>query len=279
MDTSLLHPLPRRGAVLREQLRTVGLSLRREAVLVGGGMGALSAWILAVNAQSPSSTIALAPNAMVPAVLVALFAALAVWKAEDPARRGYHWSMPVDHAGHALSKALSGWVWLMAAVSAYMGWLGVMALATGGDIGVERLWGEHGREFHAVAAWRWLVPFVAATILYLFGTALALASRHPWRWLGGAAVGYVFLLAWTAALNGGGTPLHDGIEAAWGGRYGLRTAITGLVARPGAYGANGMFAGSWGMLPSFGAWVSASALWLAGALGVATLAARRQPRG
>jgi hypothetical protein len=279
MDTTLLHPLPRRGAVLREQLRTVGHSLRREAVLVGGGMGALSAYILAVNARYPSNTIALAPDAMVPAVLVALFAALIVWKGEDPARRGYHWSMPVDHAGHALAKAVSGWAWLVAAVGAYMAWLGVMALATGGEIGVEMGWGKHQRELHAVAAWRWLVPFVGATILYLFGTALALASRHPWRWLGGAAVGYVFLLAWTAALDGGRTPLHEAIETAWGGRYGLRTAITGLTARPDAYGASGMFAGSWGILPSFGAWVSASALWLAGALGIAALAAHRQPRG
>jgi len=280
MDTTLLHPLPRRGAVLREQLRTVGLSLRREAVLAGGGMGALSAWILAVNARSPSSTIALVPDAMVPAVLVALLAALLVWKGEDPARRGYHWSLPVDHADHALAKALSGWAWLMAAIGGYVAWLGLMALATGGDLGVESRWGMHGRVYDDVAAWRWLVPFAGATILYLFGTALALASRHPWRWLGSAAVGYVFLAAWTAVLDGRRTPLHSMLQAVWGGTYGLRTALTGLAPLPGAYHPHGLFyAGSWGIAPSPGAWIGAAALWTAGALAVATLAAHRQPRG
>ncbi len=278
MDATLLHPLPRRGAVLREQLRTVGYSLRREAVLVGGGMGALSAYILALNARYPSNTIALAPNAMEPAVLVALFAALAVWKGEDPARRGYHWSMPVNHADHALAKALSGWAWLMTAVVAYMAWLGVMALATGGEIGVERLWGDRRRELHAVAAWRWLAPCVGATILYLFGTALALVSRHPWRWLGGAAVGYVFLKMQPSPTGGDLSPLHVAFWHISEGRYGFSTVISGLARHPVPYDGSGEF-GPWAMGPSPGAWVSASALWLAASLGAAILAAHRQPRG
>jgi hypothetical protein len=281
MDTTLLHPLPRRGAVLREQLRTVGFSLRREAALAAGGLGALSAWVLSIHATHLSGPeISLVPDAMVPAVLVALFAALAVWKGQDPARRGYHWSMPVDHAGHALARALSGWAWLVAAIGAYMAWLGVMAIFTGGGFAVESRWeGHRGMVVSAVAAWRWLVPFAGATILYLFGTALALASRHPWRWLAGGAVGFVFLTAWAASL-GGRTPLHEAIETLWAGEYGLRTAISGLSPNPSGYGSHGLFyVGAWGMIPSLGAWIAAAALWLAGALGIAALAARRQPRG
>jgi hypothetical protein len=277
VDSTLLHPLPRRDAVVREQLRTVGLSLRREGMLVAGGLGALSAWILSVHLGRPwgGPRVSLVPDAMVPAVLLALFAALAVWKGEDPARRGYHWSMPVDHADHAMARTFSGWAWLVAAIGGYVAWLALMAVATGGEVGVE----TRGEITDAVAGWRWLVPFGGATILYLFGTALALASRHPWRWLGGGAVGFVFLAAWAASI-GGHTPLHGLIETLWGGEYGLRTAITGLSPDGHSYDPRGLFyLGSWGLEPVFGAWVSAAALWLAGALGAATLAAHRQPRG
>jgi hypothetical protein len=281
MDSTLLHPLPRRDAVVREQLRTVGLSLRREGLLAAGGLGALSAWILSVHLSQPWSgpRISLVPDAMVPAVLLALFAALAVWKGEDPARRGYHWSMPVDHADHAMAKTFSGWAWLVAAVGGYVAWLAVMAVATGGELGVETRWGTTGKISETVAGWRWMVPFAGATILYLFGTALALASRHPWRWLGGGAVAFVFMAAWAASI-GGRTPLHELIETLWVGEYGLRTAITGLSPDRYEETSHGLFyLGSYGLEPAFGGWVSAAALWLAGALGAATLAAHRQPRG
>ncbi|HEX6912327.1 MAG TPA: hypothetical protein VF142_18120, partial [Longimicrobium sp.] len=100
-----------------------------------------------------------------------------------------------------------------------------------------------------------------------------------WRWLGGGAVGFVFMTAWAASI-GGYTPLHELIETLWAGEYGLRTAITGLS--PEHYGdrSRGLFyLGSWGLEPVFGAWITAAALWLAASLGAAALAARRQPRG
>ena len=279
MDSTLLHPLPRRDAVVREQLRTVGFSLRREAMLVAGGLGALTAWILSIYGKYRGGSVNLVPDAMTPAVLLALFAALAVWKGEDPARRGYHWSMPVDHADHAMAKALSGWAWLVAAMGAYAAWLAAMALVTRGNFAVESGWVNGSRTYDAVAAWRWLVPFAGATILYLFGTALALASRHPWRWLGGGAVGFVFLAAWAASI-GGRTPLHELVETLWGAEYGLRTAVTGLSPDGHSHQPRGLFhLGSWGLEPAFGAWASAAALWLAASLGAAALAARRQPRG
>jgi hypothetical protein len=212
---------------------------------------------------------------MLPAVLAALFAALAVWKGEDPARRGYHWSLPVGHAGHALAKAFAGWAWLVAAIGAYMAWLGGLALATGGGVGVE----PSLSGYDATAEWRWLVPFAGATILYLFGTALALASRHPWRWLAGGAVGIAFLTSWAASM-GGGTPLHDAVWTLWHGEYGLRPALTGLAPDPYVFSkGHGRFhSGLWVLRPSFGAWISAASLWLAASLGAATLAACRQPR-
>ncbi|HEU4454032.1 MAG TPA: hypothetical protein VFR81_13275 [Longimicrobium sp.] len=163
----------------------------------------------------------------------------------------------------------------MAAIGGYVAWLALMAVATGGEVGVE----TRSEITDSVAGWRWLVPFGGATILYLFGTALALASRHPWRWLGGGAVAFVFMAAWAASI-GGRTPLHELIETLWAGEYGLRTAITGLSPDRYEEASHGLFyLGSYGLEPACGTWVSAAALWLAGALGAATLAAHRQPRG
>src|SRR5215208_3767222 len=120
----MLHPLPRPGAVVREQLRTVGLSLRREAMLAGGALAAFTAWFLAMRINGHfHGSLDLLPETMMPFVMLSLFAALAVWKTEDPSRRGYHWSMPVDHSAHALIKSGSGLAWLMAAGAVYLVWL------------------------------------------------------------------------------------------------------------------------------------------------------------
>jgi hypothetical protein len=92
-------------------------------------------------------------------------------------------------------------------------------------------------------------------------------------------VGYLFLRAWASSV-GGDTPLHELIDTLWRERYGLRTAITGLAPDGSLYEAQRLFyEGAPGLRPWLGAWISASALWLAGSLGIATLAARRQPRG
>jgi hypothetical protein len=178
--------------------------------------------------------------------------------------------MPVDHAAHALVKGGSGLAWLLAAGAAYFVWLAAMAVFTGGTLAVEHRWMDGSRVALEVAPWRWAVPFVGATVLYGFGTALALVSRHPWRWLAGGAVAYVFLNAWTAAMNAG-TPVHDLTEALWEGRYGLWTVISGLVSESNDY--------SWNYVPRFGAWATASGLWLGAAAAAVLAAAKRQARG
>jgi len=203
----MLHPLPRREAVIREQLRTVGLSLRREALLAGGVLGAFTLWLaLRRMGGFHGSRLDLVPAAMMPVVALAFFAALGVWKTEDPARRGYHWSMPVAHDRHALTKSLSGLGWLLVAGAAYLAWLAGMALATGGTLATESRFAYGGWLTLDVAPWRWLVPFVGATALYGFGTALALASRFPWRWVAGSVVGFVFLVAWAEAVHAATRP-------------------------------------------------------------------------
>ena len=277
MPSLPLHPLPRRGEVLREQLRTVGQSLRREALLAGGTLGAFTTYVAALqwNGLHRMGELSLVPAALFPAVLLSLFVALAVWKAEDPARRAYHWSMPVDHARHALTKSLSGWAWLMAAISVYFLWVAGMAVFTGGDLGWEKSWNGYRYGPNPIPLWRWLVPVGGATVLYLFGTALALASRHPWRWLAGGVVGYVFLQAWRGVAHGV-TPLHDLLRWLWEGRLGLRTVLTGTSI---GWRQNPYIEFPYQVYPDLPGWAMATTLWLAAAGGAAVLAARFQPRG
>lgn len=268
----ILHPLPHRGAVVREQLATVGLSLRREALLAGGALGAFTVWMALQRMNSFHAVrLDLVPEAMMPLVALAFFAALGVWKTEDPARRGYHWSMPVEHGTHALAKGGSGLAWLLAAGAGYFAWLTAMAFFTGGRLGMEWTWISGTRQLQEVAAWRWVVPFVGAAVLYGFGTALALVSRFPWRWVAGGVVGLVFLNAWDAAVQGT-TPVHDLLDALWEGRYGLWTLVSGLS--PDVWEEH-----SWNYVPHFGRWVTASALWLGAAASAVLAAARFQPRG
>lgn len=263
MSETLLHPLPDRALVVREQFRSVGLSLRREALAVGGILGiftALMAWARLNGIHGMS--VDLTPEAGIPVLLLALFAPLAVWKGEAPGRRGYHLSMPVPHGPHALLKSASGLVWLLAAVVGYLGWLGVMAVATGGDIGA-RGYGMHG---YGANWWEWTALFTGTATMYAFGTVLALRTVHPWRWLAGGAFGYLVLSAWNAASNFE-NPLYYAVQSLWRGRFGLGTALTGVARNP------------WGFHygPDVAAWLAAAWLWLGLAVALAIIAAYNQP--
>ncbi|HEX8692959.1 MAG TPA: hypothetical protein VF746_11095 [Longimicrobium sp.] len=262
MSETFLHPLPARGPVVREQFRSVGLSLRREALAVGGILGiftGLTAWARLNGVHGMS--VDLVPEAGIPVFLLALFAPLAVWKGEAPGGRGYHLSMPVPHGPHALLKSASGLLWLLAAVVGYLAWLGVMAVATGGDIG-RSYYGPHG---YIPTWWRWAAIFTGAVTMYGLGTALALRTVHPWRWLAGGAFGYLVLSAWNATSNGE-NPLYHVVRSLWSGRYGLGTALTGIAR-------------GWGYHYGFGAstWLTAAWLWLGIAVAVAVIAAYNQP--
>ena len=255
MQPAVLNPVPRWRVVAEEQFRAVGLALRREALAAAGLVTLATVWLTYMQTVSfRDMAVPLAPEAGVPAAMLALLVPMAVWKGEGPAGRGYHRAMPVSHAFHAVARSLSGLVWLLGAVAAYFAWLGAASALTGGHV-------------DAAYAWEWLVPFTGAAVMYLLGSALTLATTHPWRWLGGGFVAYLFLGALRVAE--GTRSLFDTLNVVVTGKYGLRTVITGFSPNwPGHYGH---------LEANASVWLAATWLWLAIAVTAFAWAAFRQP--
>jgi hypothetical protein len=265
MHTTALHPVPRRADVALEQVRAVGMSLRREGAAAAGVLalvGTVIAWDQLHGAYS--ARVDLNPGMLVPAAVLALLLPVAVWKGEGPERRGYHHAMPVDRGVHAVTRTLAGLAWMLAALGAYFGWLALAAALTGGFV----------RE---VPAFRWVAPVTGAVVLYLLGSALALRVAHPWRWLGGAAVVQLFLRA-LAGPFGDGLPLYRALDTVVRGRFGIATVATGLtpewVHRATFAGRDVVYAH---YFPVFGSWLLATWVWLAIAITLFLWAAYRQP--
>jgi hypothetical protein len=254
LEGASLNPLPGWMDVLREQFASVGLALKREGTVVGACAVLFTAFIGWMQLQNGGADVPLSPGEGIAAAMMALLIPMAVWKGEDPARRGYHHAMPVGHGAHAVARGAAGLAWTLAAVAAFFGWMGLLSVITDG--GVE-----------PVEVWRWAAPFAGATVLYLLGSALTLATSRPWRWLGGAAVGYLFLGAFRAV--DAASLLTEAVDAVVSGRYGITTVITGLVATVGFMRPP--------TEPNVGAWLTATFLWLAAAVSLFLWAAYRQP--
>lgn len=245
--------LPGWAGAFREQLRTVGLSLKREMLGLAGLMGVFTAAVLSQWSNGFTPEVDLSPPALVPIALLGLFGPLAVWKSEGPGRRGYHRAMPVDHVAHALLKTGAGAVWALAAAAGYAGWMVALVVVTGGDL-------ESGRG----AAFQWLGPLVGGAALYLLASAVALVARQPWRWLAGGLVGWVLVHALSTGIPAL-RPIADLASLLWEGPLGLLTVLTGEVR-------------TWSFpRVELGAWLLASGLWLAGAAGALVAALHRQP--
>ena len=259
LEGAALNPVPGWMDVLREQLASVGLALRREAMLVAGFATLFTGLIVTLQFQTGHAQVPLTPMQGIAAALAALLVPMAVWKGEDPARRGYHHAMPVDQGAHAVARGVAGLAWTMAAVAAFFGWMGLMAAFTGGSV-------------EAAEPWQWVAPFAGAAVAYLLGSALTLATSHPWRWLGGGLVGYLFLNTGFRVIDAT-RPLVEGVNALLTGPYGLSTVLTGLSRNE--YG--GMVKPA--LIPDAGVWLTATFLWLAVAISAFLWSAYRQPEG
>ncbi|HEV7588018.1 MAG TPA: hypothetical protein VGO40_07780 [Longimicrobium sp.] len=255
LEGAAMNPVPGWMDVLREQLASAGLALKREGTIVGGFAVLFTAFIAWTQVQHGFAEIPFSPKEGIAAAMMALLIPMAVWKGEDPARRGYHHAMPVSHGAHASARVAAGLAWTLAGVTAFFGWMGILSLSTGGSVDA------------AAEPWQWLAPFAGATVMYLLGSALTLATSRPWRWLGGGMVGYLFL----GALRGldATEPITAGINALLQGHLGLTTVLTGLVweVTPMKH--------AW--LPDAGAWLTATFIWLAVAVSLFFWAAYRQP--
>jgi hypothetical protein len=256
LEGAALNPAPGWMDVLREQFASVGLALRREGTVVGSFAALFTAFIVWTQLQHGSAEIPLSPKEGIAAAMMALLIPMAVWKGEDPAHRGYHHAMPVEHGPHAIARGAAGLAWTLAGVVAFFAWMGLLSATTGGSV-------------DSAEPWQWLAPFAGATVMYLLGSALTLATSRPWRWLGAGAVGYFFLNAFRGL--DATEPLADGLNAILTGRFGLTTVLTGLVNNLGA-----RLSGPW-LVPDLGAWLTATFLWLAAGLSLFLWAAYRQP--
>jgi len=249
-----MNPPPAFFDVLREQFAAVGLSLRREGLAVGLCMLIFTAVLLLRQFDGGPARLPFTFKMGIATAMMALLLPMAVWKGEEPARRGYHQSMPVDHGDHAIARGAAGFGWMLAGVGAFFGWMGALTLLTGGQV-------------EAGAPWQWLAPVIGATVTYLLGSALTLVSARPWRWLGGGAVAYLFLGLFRNV--DGVSPLVDLADAVFSGRFGLRTLLTGLVRNPDP--------GSFLLVTDLGAWITTVWIWVVMAVAAFLVAAHRQP--
>ena len=171
-----LHPTPRGRDVVREQVRIVGLSLRRELLVVAVVLGIVTLRIVFDIVRADASTW-FDSGEWFPISVVFFLSPFAVWRREQRFGPAFLWTLPVDRRRLALAKVFAGWVWLMAALAGFVVWQRVLAVVSGV---------VNARTVP-------LIAFVGASAAYLFGSALVLGLRHPLRWLLGTA-GVFFLL-------------------------------------------------------------------------------------
>lgn len=291
-----LHPLPGTGAVLKEQIRTVGLALRPLGIGVGLLLVVFGAIPILYHLREPRPTVLLPTDFVAWMSLIGIGLPLFLGRGSvTPFRGGLPWTFPMERARHALIRMAAGWFWLMAAVAVLLIWSVVVPLLTGGAFREPTLYlvapfndprptdpTSLPTVFWSFPWWIWVVPFLAATAFYLWTSALFLAARRPGRWAAGIILGFfllVFILDWvnlTWLLGGVEQTLERFLEA----RYGLMTLMAGgAVPVQGVDMPTGesmpMFVG----IPTMGRWLAGSALWIGTGLGLLGLAALRHRDG
>jgi hypothetical protein len=264
--TSLaLHVPPAPEEVAREQLRAVGVSLRREAALFLAALAIIGffAFVGMIRGANAGAQIGFefVAEASLPMVFVALLLPFSVWRSEDPSRRGYHLAMPIDAGTHTLARVAAGWVWLMAAVALFV------TLVMFAGVVMPLLVGQSVHVFDG-AGWQWMVPFTAATVSYLLSSIAVVGSEHPWRWIGGVAIGYA--LSQGMLVSFGLADVGHAIDAIRSGRYGLTAGAFAQVnemVQQYPYPA-------W--VPGVQRWIGATLIWGAVGLAGVVLVARRR---
>ena len=184
MNEVTLHPTPTWKDVLLEQLRIVGLGLRREALVVATVLVIVTVVIL-IDIVRGSAETWFDSDDWAPIAIFSFLFPFAVWRGEKPFGGGFLWTLPVPRRVLALTKVLAGGIWLISGLILLFVWQSVLAM-------VSRVAGAETIP---------LESFVGVTTLYLVGSALVLGLRHPLRWLLGTAAVLVLLGRTTEALG------------------------------------------------------------------------------
>lgn len=289
-----LHSMPGGLQVLGAQMRLVGLSLRAPA-LIATALLVLATLLITIEVRGAGEAIGFHPEQRALPGVLGILLPIVVWMGEERFGPAALWTFPVDRRRHALVKVFAGWVWLMVVVGLLLIWLLAVALFSGGNVLAE----ETRRvlpSFAPAAAgpvdpnavqlvrWvpeplLWLVPFTAATGSYLFASALALGTRQPLRWIAGAALGFVLLVALAEAANadrlsGGVDRLVKGLLH---GPYGVDALLTARTEslQVAARLSSGETIIVWRGLPDLREWAAATLLWTGAGLMALGVAASR----
>jgi hypothetical protein len=275
------------ASLLAVQVPTVALAIAKEGAIAIGALAAVCS-LSAVTAIRFHERLDFMPEVLMPAFIVAALLPWAVWKGDPAFGRAFLWTLPVRRQRAAVAKVASGALWLMLAMIAAFLILALMAVSTGGRVGIDEVRLVSGtRDLQAAVPvhwttplWMWLTPFGGALILYLASSALLLGLRHPVRWIAGVAATFALLIALVVNFgpdSGVGHGLARLLGTLWGGKYGFDFAMSGGsaalvedVQRPG-----GGSEGVWTALPDAGRWAAAFAVWLGGTLIAVALSLRR----
>jgi hypothetical protein len=264
--TDVAHTLPRPGAVFAEQLRVVGLAVRREALALAAVL-VLIGLIVFIDSWGDGQAANGMPAPPITMIALGALAPFAVWKGEQVFGGAHMWTLPVERRLHGLSRVLAGGVWLLVAVALIQLWMLAVSLATGGVVNgeeVRMLVGPGGVEDltpvrWSTPAWGWLTPFTTASICYLIGSAFILGVRHPLRWGVAAVAAFVGFAFITEEVLSGGV-LQSVFDFITDGPVGMNEAmgigVADEVERP-----DGTPLGLWYKLPSLRGWAPAALAW------------------
>ena len=292
--------LPRRGSVLREQLRVTGRALLGVALVAVAFLALLTLWVAMRGVKGDVDVSLNAWPTQIPGLVGALLP-IAVWARDERFGPSFLWTLPVDRRRHALTKVLAGWMWLMCGVALFVLWLFALTAATDSRVLPETLRvvpyavaaaGPVDPVAFSTVRWApgpliWLVPFTAATACYLLASAFALGTRHPLRWVVGAVVAFVlatFASAEASVQLGVGWLDHAParlMDMLFGSRYGLDAVLTARLETLGTHTTltTGERTMVWWGVPTLADWGAATALWTgAGLLALWAATSRHRER-
>jgi hypothetical protein len=201
-----LHPAPRWRDVVLEQVRIVGLSIRREALIAAAVVlgGATVVIVGELIAGGPGFD---GPESL-PTALVSFLFPFAVWRSDKRFGAAFLWTLPVSRRRLALARVFAGGVWLLVFLAVFAAWLLVLVLLA------------HASSAQQLAR----IPFIATMATYLLGSALVLGLRHPLRWLLGAAGVFMLLGGLSQALEA-----RYGVQTLLGSRELLSAAVNAQI--------------------------------------------------
>lgn len=274
--------------VLREQVRAVAFTLRTPA-LVTAALLVVGTGAIALEFFRNGRGFDFAPESSMMPGMVGLLFPIVVWLGEERFGPGFLRTLPVEHRSHLLARTAAGWLCLVGVVATFVLWQLVVALATGGNVGatetvqllpdLETAPARLDPASLRPVRWTpipllWLVPFTAATATYLLASALALAVRHPLRWIVGTllglflVVGTVSELALTAGARDAALAPSRVLDSMLFGRFGIDALFTARVEslHTSVTLTTGDVVTGWRALPDVGDWVAATLCWMAIAL-------------